>query len=128
MVTDAATKTSVSNRLAFPWLRSASTAPSQRNTPSASTRWAMTSTAARKPMVGASAITLCSASAGEIRPRAKAMPAAGTAATTSGRFLGRAMANASTANSSATPITVASSGVITMPRGRSRSRTLLERP
>ena len=40
------------------------------------------------------------------------MPAAGTAATASGRFRGRTMANASTPSSSATPITVASSGVI----------------
>ena len=54
-------------------------------------------------MVGASAMTLCSASAGEIRPRAKAMPAAGTAATTSGRFFGRAMANASTAKQQRDP-------------------------
>ena len=66
----------------------------------------------RVEVVGPSVSTADSASGTVIRPSSNARPAAGTAATASGRPLGRAMENPRTASNSTMPIVLASTGAI----------------
>ena len=89
-VTTAATpKTVASSRTGRPALTRAATPPAYRKTPSASARWASTSTAARNATVGRSERISASASDHGTSPPSTATAAAGTAARASGSPRGR---------------------------------------
>src|SRR6478735_653263 len=112
VVSDATTKTSVSKPRPLPRLPATSSPPIHRNTPSASARWAISRIAARKPIVDPSVRTPDSAADGVIRPSTSARPAAGTAATASGRPHGRTTENANTASRNTMPTMLAATGDI----------------